>query len=117
MAGFFVLAYVDNFKGAEESFQKAEQAFRYFIYVCKYLGIQLADKKCHPLAVQLIWLGFEIDTFAMSIRIPDKKLSAVLVETDSWLTRPKAMKRALQKLVGHLVHVSSCITTGRKFIS
>ena len=34
-----------------------------------------------------------------------------------WLKRPHCTKKALQQLVGRLVHLCSCITPGRKFVS
>ena len=115
--GYNGLAYVDDFIGVEESFLQAQKAFDAFINLCNRLGIMLATDKCHPPSLQLIWLGFYIDARAMTIAIPVDKLDAVIKDAEKWLHRPRASKKALQQLVGRLVHICSCVQHGRRFIT
>ena len=115
--GFNGFVYVDDFLGVEASYLQAMMAFDTFIQICSFLGIQLARDKCHPPSVQVVWLGFYIDAGAMTIAIPATKLDLVLKDAASWLSRPRATKKALQQLVGRLVHLCSCVQHGRRFIS
>ena len=114
---WFTLVYVDDFIGVELTYLEAVKAFDCFINICEALGIELAKNKCHPPSVRLTWIGFHLDVETMSISIPEPKLEQVLIEAKTWLERPRASKQALQKLIGKLVHVSSCIPPGRRFIS
>lgn len=51
----------------------------------------------------------------MTVAIPPKKLSEVLQECKKWTGRTRANKKALQSLVGKLVHLANCIPHARKF--
>lgn len=62
------------------------------------------------------WLGFEIDSVALTITIPEKKLAEVLTEVTEWEHKVTANRRELQSLAGKLVHISSCIRHARKFM-
>ena len=116
-AGYHVEVYVDDFLGAEESYTVARRGFDFIISLCEELGLDLATAKCCPPSIQVIWLGFFIDSGNMSISIPGDKLESVLWECQAWLKRPRATKKALQQLVGKLAHLCSGIPHGRRFIS
>lgn len=49
-AGFFLLAYLDDYSGCEPTLEKANQSYAHFIEITKSLGLQLALKKCHRMA-------------------------------------------------------------------
>lgn len=116
-AGFNTLAYLDDFAAAESDLAAGENSFHHFRAITSSLGLQLAEKKCFSPSQKLEWLGFDIDTVAMSVAIPREKLQAVIDECQTWLTRKRANKPMIQSLVGKLLHVSSCIPQGKKFTS
>ena len=115
--GYTVLVYVDDFIGIEESRKLAMRAFKRIIELCNELGFELAPNKCIPPTRNTVWLGFAISSQHMTLSIPLEKLQAVLTECETWLKKHSTTRRALQRLVGRLVHISSCVKPGRKFIS
>ena len=116
-AGYHGCVYVDDFIGVELSYLQAMKAFHAFIAICKRLGVELAREKCHAPSLQLVWIGFYIDTNKMFIAIPAEKLALVVKEAEEWLHRPRASRKSLQQLVGRLVYVCSCVQQGRRFLS
>ena len=115
--GFHGLVYVDDFIGVEGSYLDAMKAFDAFLEICKRLSIDLSPDKCQPPTMKLVWLGFYLNSDDMTIAIPAHKLHTTVAEAEAWLTRPRATRRALQQLVGRLVHICSCVKPGRRFIS
>lgn len=115
LAGFPTLAYLDDFAGAHSTFDHASQAYDHFKNITTSLGLQLAEAKCHPPAQQIEWLGFSVDTVEMSIAIPQRKLDQVIEECKKWSTRKRASKSMIQSLAGKLIHLSACVSQGRKF--
>ena len=115
-AGFNVEVYVDDFIGCEETEEMARQAYNFAMALGTELGLDFAPNKCCPPAQQLTWLGFGISSTTMRITIPELKLADILAECERWMTRPTTTRKLLQSLIGKLVHISSCIPPGRKFI-
>lgn len=115
-AGYFSLAYLDDFAGCSLHYQDAKNAFDHFITISKSLGLQLAVNKCFPPNTQVEWLGYKIDSIAMTVCIPESKLEEVIDECKKWVVRRQASKQMIQSLLGKLVHVSNCIQQARKFI-
>ena len=98
--GFHALVYVDDFVGCKASLMRARQAFDCLRAICGRLGLRLAADKCVAPVPTLIWLGCEISTERMTLRIPYEKLCAVLEECSGWLARPTMTRKALQSLLG-----------------
>lgn len=116
-AGVHALAYLDDFAGAQPTRQEAASDYSHFLKITASLGLKLADTKCLPPTQNIEWLGFQIDTAAMSVAIPKYKLEQVLSECQLWMNRHRASKAMIQSLVGKLVHISNCIPAGRRFIA
>lgn len=55
--GFSVLAFLDDFAGCEQSKEKADAAYTYFLKLTESLGLRLAYAKCAPPATTMQWLG------------------------------------------------------------
>lgn len=112
----WVMAYLDDFCGAEKSHSAAMTTYTALLDKCNRLGLDLAPDKCEPPARQMEWLGFKLDTCAMSLTIPDAKLSEILQECKGWSRTYTATRKRIQSLAGKLVHISKCIRPARKFI-
>ncbi len=85
--------------------------------VCNKLGIPLALEKVAGPATCLTFLGIEIDTDLLQIRLTLVKLTKVKKEVTFWLGKRKACKkRELQSLVGLLQHACKVIRPGRIFL-
>lgn len=115
--GHQVLAYVDDFGGVQACKAHAEEAFETFNRNCQRVGLKVAAEKSASPSQKMEWLGFEVDTVALTITIPENKLREVIEEVTNWESKKVASKRELQSLAGKLAHISSCIRHARKFMS
>ena len=64
----------------------------------------------------LTFLGIEIDTLAMELRLPKDKLDRINREIASWKEKRSCTKRELQSLTGQLQHAATVVRPGRTFI-
>lgn len=115
--GYFVLAYLDDYGGCEKDLQVASHAYTSFNNLAQRLGLDLAKHKCVPPTTEMEWLGYRINTTAMTIAIPEAKLTEVLNECKKWLGRAKASKKMVQSLVGRLLYLTNCVIAARKFVT
>lgn len=115
--GHFVLAYLDDFSGCHSDILLADQGYRDFLQLAQELGLSLATQKCVKPSKRIEWLGFDINTNDMTIKIPTEKLREVLNECKKWKARTRANRRMIQSVRGKLIHISACVQQGRKFVS
>jgi hypothetical protein len=111
-----LLHYLDDFLGAAASEDTAARQFNTFLSVCRRLGFSLNMAKVFSPRTCICYLGLEIDTVAMIIRVPSDKLAtlkALLVEFTSLRRCP--VKR-LQSLIGSLSFACKAVRPGRAFI-
>ena len=80
------------------------------------LNIPLAPEKLVGPAKILVFLGIEIDTELMVIRLPEDKLAEILHLLELWACRKKCTKRELLSLLGSLNFASRIIKCGRLFL-
>ena len=62
------------------------------------------------------FLGIEMDSIAMELRLPQKKISELKGLIRCWLGRRSCVKRELQSLVGKLQHACKVVRPGRSFL-
>ena len=68
--------YVDDFLFAgPANSQICQQALTFFLQLCKYLGITVAEEKTIMPCKKIVFLGLEIDTELQRVRIPVQKLT------------------------------------------
>ena len=80
------------------------------------LGIPVApDKLFGPLQC-ITYLGIEIDAASGIIRLPQSKLSELLVLLASWLRRSNCTKKELLSLIGKLSFSAKVVKPGRLFL-
>ncbi|XP_071111170.1 uncharacterized protein [Haliotis cracherodii] len=81
------------------------------------LGVPIAHDKTVGPTTKLIFLGLEIDTIAMQIRIPESKIKEATREIQDILSTGniKVTKRALQSLIGKLNFMCRAIPMARAF--
>lgn len=79
------------------------------ISVLRFLGFYIAWKKiCSP-TKRCVYLGIEIDTDSMCLRLPEERLLKLRKELEFWVNRRKATEKQLQVLLGHLSHCARII--------
>ena len=117
MGGRFVIHYLDDFLviGAPNS-PECGEALRCLLEVFKRLGIPVAINKLEGPVTLLEFLGFEMDTLAMAIRLPPRKLSDLLQLLCHWRGKGSCKRKELESLVGKLGHASRVVPPGRTFL-
>ena len=84
--------------------------------VCADVGFPVEPEKDEGPATCLTFTGIEIDTVAMELRLPDKKLSRLRSELSGWRGRKACRKRELLSLIGSLSHACKVVRPGRPFL-
>ena len=87
-----------------------------FTMVCGWLTVPLAEEKSVGPVQKLIFLGYEVDSVSMSVRIPLHKideLNAILLEM---LGRKKVTLKEFQTLIGKLAFFSKAVRASRAFL-
>ena len=86
------------------------------IEVFQKLGIPLAPEKIVYPTTQLTFLGIEIDSIKMELRLPEEKFTALMADLSFWPSRKKCTKRELLSLIGRLSFAAKIIPSGRTFL-
>lgn len=113
----WVAHYLDDFitlgaPGAQECQSNMEQ----MLSVCRHLGVPIAPSKCEGPATVLVFLGFEIDTVRLIVRLPEGKLQRTQAMVAEWVDKKACKKRDLESLLGHLQHAATVVRPGRTFV-
>ena len=83
---------------------------------CQKLGLPLKEEKVEGPATSLIFLGIQLDTLSMEMRLPDAKLKELQDLLVAWSTKRAVKKRDLLSLIGKLSHAAKIILPGRIFL-
>ncbi len=86
------------------------------ITLFKKLGVPLALDKTEGPTTCLTYLGIEIDSTSMQLRLPADKFKALLSLINTWINKKKCTKRDLLSLIGQLAFASKVIPSGRTFL-
>ena len=112
----FVIHYLDDFlligpAGSDE----CAVALAILLQTFEVLGLPVAWEKLEGPATSLTFLGFEIDTMALELRLPQVKLVELQQTVVSWLDRTDCLKKELESLHGKLAHASKVVKLGKTF--
>lgn len=109
--------YLDDF-GSAQLADEAEEAYQQLIHLIQdILGLDLGLDKCVSPATVMVFLGILLNTVLMEMSIPTEKINAALQELRKCLSYTCMTKRAIQSLLGKLLHIASCVRPGRIFVS
>ena len=113
----FVIHYLDDFLliGAPASLE-CREVLEVVLNIFNRLGLPVAMNKLEGPACCLTFLGFELDSRAMEIRLPSQKLVELQSLCNTWVGRRSASKRELESLIGKLSHASTVIPPGKTFM-
>ena len=84
--------------------------------VASELGLPMEPKKTVGPVQQVTFLGVEIDTVAMEVRLPQEKLAELGSLLEKWLGQKHCIKEDLESLTGKLHHASRVVRPGRCFL-
>ena len=112
----FLIHYLDDYFLANFTKDKCQEDLDQFLAICQELGVPIAEDKLEGPTTCLTYLGIEIDTVAMTIRLPEAKLEQVKALIRQWSHRKKCTKRELLSLIGLLAFASKVVKPGRMFL-
>ena len=109
--------YLDDFvttgpPGGQECEKNAEMMHD----LCGQLGMPVEPDKDEGPATSITFLGLELDSRAMEIRLPQDKLGNLRVLLGSWRGRKACKKRDLLSLIGSLAHACKAVKPGRSYL-
>ena len=79
------------------------------------LGVPIASDKTEGPTTKLVFLGLELDSEEMVVRIPLSKLEEIKLKINKFLTQKKCTLRQMQSLIGSLNFACRAILPGRPF--
>ena len=99
----FIDHYVDDFitvgaPGSDECARNASTMHQ----TCAVAGAPVEERKSEGPATRLTFLGIEIDSVAMQLRLPEDKLAKLQKLLVQWRGKKGGTKKELQSLVGSL---------------
>ena len=107
---------LDDFLIVDRTHEICQNSLRRFLALCANLGIPTAPEKTTQPTRVLTFLGYELDTHKMEIRLPPDKLIKGKSLVEECLTKKKAQLRFLQSVIGFLNFACGAIVPGRPFL-
>ena len=111
-----LLHYLDDFILVAKSLSLAEEQKQSLVSTCSVLGVPLEPSKLVGPATCLTFLGIEIDTIALQIRLPEDKLINLRRELLQVVSKRVISKKALQSITGLLQFATRVVRPGRPFL-
>lgn len=112
----WVRHYIDDYivvgKAGTEECARAMRALK---ETCRGLGMPLDDTKEEGPSEVITFLGIEIDTIQMEIRLPEGKLVELKGILKRWRGMRSCRRRDLESIVGSLNHACKVVRPGRAF--
>ena len=110
----WAIHYVDDFltMGGSQS-DECHRNMALMHDTCAQAGLPLEPSKTQGPVSKLTFLGIELDSTAMEIRLPDEKLAQTINIIAQWRHRTACIKRDLLSLIGILAHASKVVKSSR----
>lgn len=111
--------YLDDFLGIfppSSSSKFVDDALHWAIELGSQLGLTFQPSKVVGPGTTIEFLGLELDSIAMEIRLPREKLDHLRNLTSSWVHRRTCTHREIDELTGFLQFTSQVIPTSRAFL-
>jgi hypothetical protein len=111
-----ILHYLDDFLfGGDANTSRCHETLKTFQEVCKSWGVPLADDKTVEPVEVLTFLGVELDTIKMEMRLPQDKIIELTNRLKICLDAKKVSLRDLQSFLGLLNFACQVVAPGRAF--
>ena len=111
-----LIHYLDDFFFANDSRGHCRTDMDLFLELCMCLGVPIASDKTVGPATTLVFLGIEIDSRAMCVRLPLEKLQALREKIRQWIGKKKIQKKDLLSLIGSLSFACKVVKPGRMLL-
>ena len=111
-----LLHYLDDFILVAKDYAEATAQKNILIKVWEKLGVPMEHSKLEGPSQSLKFLGIEIDTVNLQLRLPEDKLSQLKRELAALVLERSVSKGDLESLVGLLQFATKVICPGRPFL-
>ena len=113
----FVIHYLDDYLiiGAPDC-DECQKALTSLLEVFQRLGLPVAEEKLEGPCTCLKFLGFELDSKKMDVRLPHCKLQELKILLRQWQGKKSSTKKELESLVGKLAFASRVVKPGKTFL-
>lgn len=111
-----VVVYLDDFFILAPTRAACQHAQTVLIQLLRKLGFQISGKKVIDPTQCIIFLGVELDTVNMCLRLSEDKLLKIREELEEFSQRRRATKHQLQSLTGKLNWAAAVVYGGRVFL-
>ncbi len=115
-SSLLVTHYLDDFLFVSPSPNSCALLLELFSSICKQLGVPLAEEKTEGPVQTITYLGLEINTITMQVRVPRGKVKATCELIHRALAKKKVTLRYIQSLVGSLNFLCRAVSPGRAFM-
>ena len=109
------VVYLDDFFIKADTLYDCAAALQILVQLLRKLGFQINWNKVVDPTTKITFLGIEIDSVNMTLRLPDEKLHQVREELALFQKRTRASKKQLQSLAGKLNFCASVVYGGRVY--
>ena len=113
---FHTIFVIDDFLFLEKLHTQCGASLASFLTLAGELGVPIATDKTVVPTTCLTFLGIEIDTQAMELRLPSDKLHACRAALRHLLGRSRVTLRELQRVIGLLNFACRAVVPGRAFL-
>ena len=110
-----IIHYLDDFCGCSRTWEEASQLLSAILGLFNSFGVPVAQEKVEGPVTCIKFLGLEVDTIAMEVRLPADKVSDLLNCIITVQGREKITLRELQSLIGKLNFACRAVVPGRAF--
>jgi len=108
--------YLDDFLTmGQPNSKKCQENLDAMICICRRLGYPLSIHKIEGPSTTIVFLGIELESEQLLIRIAEDKLTQLVSTFNDWTQKKACTKRQLLSLIGKLSHVCKAIPAGRTF--
>lgn len=101
--------------GAPDSTECEENALTMH-ETCARVGLPVKPENDEDPTTTISFVGIELDSVAMEIRLPQEKLKRLEEELSTWRGRKACKKRELLSLISILSHACNAERAGRSFL-
>ena len=111
-----MVVYLDDFLIIAPTYEECRQNLNNLIKLVRRLGFAVAWDKIEGPTRELIFLGIELDTIAMELRLPEEKLKAFDDLLCSYSQRKRLSLKQAQHLAGKLNWAMQVVSPGRPYL-
>ena len=112
----FCIHYLDDYLVIAPNKETCSMDLQIVLSTFSELGLPVAENKLEGPSTCLTFLGFELDSKALEMRLPWDKLLDLQQTSSAWSGRRSCRKKELESLVGKLSHASRVVQPGKTFL-